>query len=87
MPLRLRANHMTSSPQALCTECGQRLSEAEMGTANFEPVSNKMAVLNQQLEMLQVSKTTSYLALASSPGIPLLGSISGRLVLDTSNDN
>ena len=40
--------------QTLCTECGQKLSDAELKMVKQEPVAKKMAILEQQYEALQV---------------------------------
>ena len=42
------------SAQTLCTECGQKLSDAELKMVKQEPVAKKMAILEQQYEALQV---------------------------------
>jgi hypothetical protein len=42
------------SLQKLCTECGQKLSDAELKMVKQEPVAKKMAILEQQYEALQV---------------------------------
>ena len=40
--------------QTLCTECGQKLSDAELKMVKQEPVAKKMDILKQQYEGLQV---------------------------------
>ena len=42
------------SIQTLCTECGQKLSDAELKMVKQEPVAKKMTILEQQYEALQV---------------------------------
>lgn len=42
--------------QGLCTECGKKLSDAEITMEKFEPVSRKIPILKKQLDTLQVSE-------------------------------
>ena len=48
------------SLQTLCTECGQKLSDAELKMVKQEPVAKKMAILEQQYEALQVRSLANH---------------------------
>ena len=43
-----------SLSQSLCTECGKKLSDAEMSMDKFESVSRKIPTLKRQLDSIQV---------------------------------
>ena len=40
--------------QSLCTECGKKLSDAEMIMDRFDSISRKIPILKRQLDSLQV---------------------------------
>ena len=48
------------SLQTLCTECGQKLSDAELKMVKQEPVAKKMTILEQQYEALQVRSLANH---------------------------
>lgn len=49
--------------QNLCTECGKKLSDAEMIMDRFDSVSRKIPILKRQLDSLQVGAVWQALSL------------------------